>query len=143
MATLDSLNPGAALETQSLQTKRFRTTELPLNASQRTSVDNLLHAIKKKGAFDNVRKRVWSQFAEDVGVCKHIPMANANHTIPRPQKQNSPLPLRIWSNLKPTEIIPYFRGSEARLPHLFKEPWIEAMSTSLWRMLSIDSLLSI
>ncbi len=44
--------------------KRFKTSELPLNSAQRSSVDGLLHTIKKKGEYDALRKQVWSQFAE-------------------------------------------------------------------------------
>ena len=46
--------------------KKIRITDLPLNSAQRASIDNLLHTIKKKGEFDFVRKRVWSQYAESV-----------------------------------------------------------------------------
>ncbi|MCJ1401011.1 hypothetical protein MMC11_004223 [Xylographa trunciseda] len=46
------------------QRKKIRTSDLPLNAAQRSSIDSLLHTIKKKGEFDSLRKRVWSQYAE-------------------------------------------------------------------------------
>jgi len=48
------------------QRRKIKTSELPLNATQRSSIDSLLHTIKKKGEFDSVRKRVWSQYAESV-----------------------------------------------------------------------------
>lgn len=48
--------------------KRFKTTELPLNSTQRSTIDGLLHTIKKKGEYDALRKRVWSRFAESVSV---------------------------------------------------------------------------
>ena len=44
--------------------KRFKTSELPLNSVQRSSIDGLLHTIKKKGEYDTLRKQVWSQFME-------------------------------------------------------------------------------
>lgn len=44
--------------------KRFKTSELPLNSAQRSSIDSLLHTIKKKGEYDALRKQVWSQFSE-------------------------------------------------------------------------------
>ncbi|KAI4197476.1 MAG: hypothetical protein LQ346_002990 [Caloplaca aetnensis] len=44
--------------------KRFKTSELPLNATQRSDIDGLLHTLKKKGHYDTVRKNVWSQFIE-------------------------------------------------------------------------------
>ena len=48
------------------QRRKIKTSELPLNAAQRSSIDSLLYTIKKKGEFDSVRKRVWSQFTESV-----------------------------------------------------------------------------
>ncbi|MCJ1337972.1 hypothetical protein MMC09_003256 [Bachmanniomyces sp. S44760] len=44
--------------------KRFKTSELPLSVSQRTSIDNLLHTIKKKGEFDALRKKIWSLYTD-------------------------------------------------------------------------------
>ena len=46
--------------------KRFKTSELPLSVSQRTSIDNLLHTIKKKGEFDALRKKIWSLYTDSV-----------------------------------------------------------------------------
>ncbi len=46
--------------------KRFKTSELPLNSSQRSTIDGLLHTIKKKGEYDALRKRVWAQYLESV-----------------------------------------------------------------------------
>ncbi|KAI4173896.1 MAG: hypothetical protein LQ343_002664 [Gyalolechia ehrenbergii] len=46
--------------------KRFKTSDLPLNATQRSTIDNLLHTIKKKGEYDILRKKVWSQFVDSV-----------------------------------------------------------------------------
>lgn len=46
--------------------KRFKTSELPLNANQRSTIDGLLHTIKKKGHWDTLRKKVWSEFENSV-----------------------------------------------------------------------------
>lgn len=46
--------------------RRFKTSELPLSATQRSDIDGLLHTLKKKGHYDTVRKNVWSQFVESV-----------------------------------------------------------------------------
>ncbi|KAL8964520.1 MAG: hypothetical protein Q9183_004395, partial [Haloplaca sp. 2 TL-2023] len=46
--------------------KRVRISELPLNASQRSAIDGLLHTYKKKGEFDELRKKVWSQYLESI-----------------------------------------------------------------------------
>ena len=48
------------------QRKKIRTSDLPLNAAQRSSIDSLLHTIKKKGEFDSLRKLVWSRYTESV-----------------------------------------------------------------------------
>lgn len=57
----------ATPEVESLQRKKFKTEELPLSATQHTAIENLLHSFKKKGGFDNVRKKIWADF--DAGVC--------------------------------------------------------------------------
>ena len=49
-----------------LPRKRFKASELPLTSTQRSSIDGLLHTIKKKGEYDSLRKRVWSQLEESV-----------------------------------------------------------------------------
>lgn len=46
--------------------KRFRISELPLNSAQRSTIEGLLHTIKKKGEYDALRKQVWSQYVESV-----------------------------------------------------------------------------
>ena len=46
--------------------KRFKTSELPLNATQRSTIDSLLYTIKKNGEYDALRKKVWSQFEDSV-----------------------------------------------------------------------------
>ncbi|EAW22650.1 BOD1/SHG1 domain-containing protein [Aspergillus fischeri NRRL 181] len=50
------------LDVESLQRKKFKTEELPLTAAQHTAIEDLLHAFKKKGGFDNVRKKIWAEF---------------------------------------------------------------------------------
>ena len=47
---------------------RFRASDLPLSSAQRSSIDNLLHTIKKKGEFDTLRKQTWSDFVESVSI---------------------------------------------------------------------------
>ncbi|GFG27488.1 nipped-B-like protein B [Aspergillus udagawae] len=50
------------LDVESLQRKKFKTEELPLTTAQHTAIEDLLHAFKKKGGFDNVRKKIWAEF---------------------------------------------------------------------------------
>ncbi|KAF7113616.1 hypothetical protein CNMCM5793_002972 [Aspergillus hiratsukae] len=50
------------IDVESLQRKKFKTEELPLTAAQHTAIEDLLHAFKKKGGFDNVRKKIWAEF---------------------------------------------------------------------------------
>lgn len=56
------------VDMESVQRKKFKTSELPLSAAQHASIDNLLFSFKKKGGFDSVRKKVWAEFNEDVGL---------------------------------------------------------------------------
>ncbi|KAL4978357.1 complex proteins associated with Set1p component shg1-domain-containing protein [Aspergillus desertorum] len=44
------------------QRKKFKTEELPLTAAQRKAIEDLLHNFKKKGGFDHIRKKIWSEF---------------------------------------------------------------------------------
>lgn len=46
--------------------KRFKISELPLSSAQRSTIEGLLHTIKKKGEYDALRKQVWSQYVESV-----------------------------------------------------------------------------
>lgn len=67
MASVDTIGNKRALEDpEVLPRKRFKTSELPFNATQKSTIDGLLHTIKKKGEYDSLRKKVWSQFEESV-----------------------------------------------------------------------------
>ncbi|KAL4754940.1 complex proteins associated with Set1p component shg1-domain-containing protein [Aspergillus terricola var. indicus] len=49
------------------QRKKFKTEELPLTAAQHKAIEDLLHSFKKKGGFDHIRKKVWSEFHDGEG----------------------------------------------------------------------------
>ena len=67
MAAVDATVSKHVLEETDLPPrKRFKTSELPINATQKSTIDGLLHTIKKKGEYDSLRKTVWSQFEESV-----------------------------------------------------------------------------
>lgn len=67
MASVDTVSSKHALDVPDfIPRKRFKTSELPLNATQKSTIDGLLHTIKKKGEYDSLRKKVWSQFEESV-----------------------------------------------------------------------------
>ena len=67
MASVDTIGSKHVLEDSDVvPRKRFKTSELPLNATQKSTIDGLLHTIKKKGEYDLLRKKVWSQFEESV-----------------------------------------------------------------------------
>ena len=51
-----------------LPRKIFKISELPLNSTQRSTIDGLLHTIKKKGEYDTLRKRVWAQYMDSVRI---------------------------------------------------------------------------
>ena len=74
MTSVDTTGSKNALEDpELLPRKRFKTSELPLNATQKSTIDGLLHTIKKKGEYDLLRKQVWSQFEESVCLCSFLP----------------------------------------------------------------------
>ena len=74
MASVDTIGSKHALDDpEILPRKRFKTSELPLNATQKSTIDGLLHTIKKKGEYDSLRKNVWSQFEESVCVSCYFP----------------------------------------------------------------------
>jgi hypothetical protein len=52
----------AALDVESLQRKKYKTSELPISQEQQTSMQNMLVAFKKKGSFDSYRKKIWQDF---------------------------------------------------------------------------------
>ena len=53
--------------------KKFKTSELPLTATQRSTIEGLQHTIKKKGEWDALRKKVWSEFIESVSTARPLP----------------------------------------------------------------------
>ena len=53
-----------------LQPKKYKTSDLPLTQDQQTAIQSLLVAFKKKGGFDNYRKKIWADF--DNSVCSSI-----------------------------------------------------------------------
>lgn len=55
-----------SLDIESLQRKKFKTDELPLTPAQNSAIQNLLHAFKKKGGFDSVRKGIFEEFDNGV-----------------------------------------------------------------------------
>jgi hypothetical protein len=65
-----------ALDLESLRRKKFKPSELPLSATQRASMDNLLYSFKKKGCFDSVRKKVWAEFSESVSFSHPDPLVS-------------------------------------------------------------------
>ncbi|KAF7594676.1 hypothetical protein BBP40_008569 [Aspergillus hancockii] len=56
-----------SVDIESLQRKKFKTDELPLSPTQHRTIENLLHAFKKKGGFDNIRKILWTEFHDGEG----------------------------------------------------------------------------
>lgn len=55
-----------SVDIESLQRKKFKTDELPLVPAQHSAIQNLLHAFKKKGGFDSVRKGIFEEFDHGV-----------------------------------------------------------------------------
>ncbi|KAG2415325.1 hypothetical protein HFD88_006516 [Aspergillus terreus] len=57
----------SSVDIESLQRKKFKADELPLTAAQHGAIDSLLHAFKKKGGFDTIRKKMWAEFHDGEG----------------------------------------------------------------------------
>jgi hypothetical protein len=55
-----------SINIESLKSKKFKTDDLPLSATQHAVIDKLLHSFKKKGGFDSVRKQIWAEFNDGV-----------------------------------------------------------------------------
>lgn len=67
---MEDVQPGMkrpAVDLDSLKRKKFKAEDLPLTAAQHAAIDRLLHSFRKKGGFDNVRKKIWAEFND--GVC--------------------------------------------------------------------------
>jgi hypothetical protein len=48
------------------ETRRFQTSELPLSATVKTSIDQLVLTFKKHGEFDKLRRGIWGDFEQSV-----------------------------------------------------------------------------
>ena len=46
--------------------KRFKPSDLPLSAAQKSAIDGLVHTIKKKGIYDKLRHDLLARFKESV-----------------------------------------------------------------------------
>ena len=62
----------SSMDLDSLQRKKFKTDELPLSAAQHSAIEHLLHAFKKRGGFDSIRKKIWSEFHDGVFILSLI-----------------------------------------------------------------------
>lgn len=62
----------SSMDLDSLQRKKFKTDELPLSAAQHSAIEHLLHAFKKRGGFDSIRKKIWSEFHDGVFIMSLI-----------------------------------------------------------------------
>lgn len=46
--------------------RKFKASELPLPSATRSAIEDLAHAFKKKGGYDETRKNVWETFEASV-----------------------------------------------------------------------------
>ena len=46
--------------------KKVKVSDLPVSAAKRASMEALVQTFKKKGAFDDLRKKVWAKFEDSV-----------------------------------------------------------------------------
>ncbi|KAI9667268.1 MAG: hypothetical protein M1821_000082 [Bathelium mastoideum] len=59
--------------------KGVKLLDLPITSTQRSSIDSLLHTLKKKGEFDDIRKRLFKQFEE--GTAKQTLTGDINELV--------------------------------------------------------------
>ena len=45
---------------------KFKVSELPLEAAQKSAIDGLVHTVTKRGEFDTLRKKVLAEYTESV-----------------------------------------------------------------------------
>lgn len=86
-----------ALDIESLQKKKFKTEDLPLSVAQHAAIENLLKAFKKKGCFDNVRKKIWAEFNESVWLLHPSPSLCLSFTFPDLRLVGLDLCLLVWA----------------------------------------------
>lgn len=51
--------------------RKFKASELPLPSATRSAIEELAHAFKKQGGYDETRKNVWEAFEASVRVSPH------------------------------------------------------------------------
>jgi hypothetical protein len=51
--------------------KKLRVSDLPITATQRSTIDSLLHTFTKKGEFDKLRKSIFAKFEQSVSHTSH------------------------------------------------------------------------
>lgn len=116
------------------QAKRIKFSDLPLSSAQKSAIDGLVHTIKKKGIYDTLRKKVWSQFDESVSLSKSYSTSPLSHTdtqygICRPRKPPSSTPSTNSQMSKSIKTLHCYLEIVAKLPPCSKELLTAAMST--------------
>lgn len=64
-----SIDPGVKMtDTHTVvpRPRKFKASELPLPSATRSAIEELAHAFKKKGGYDDARKHVWDTFEASV-----------------------------------------------------------------------------
>ena len=51
--------------------KKLKVSDLPITATQRLTIDGLLHTFTKKGEFDKLRKSIFAKFEQSVSRIGH------------------------------------------------------------------------
>lgn len=62
-----------------LKVHKFKASELPLPSATRTAIEDLAHAFKKKGGYDEARKGVWGMFEASVCVLCLVKEHDVSH----------------------------------------------------------------
>ena len=133
--------------------KRFKTSDLPLSATQRSTIDELLHTIKKKGEYDTLRKKVWSNFVDSVSTFPTVIRLTTYwegyllgkiiiwiqaHAVARTKRTTSPTNSMSLPILKSTVILRFSRATVEKPQYCCKVPLTEVTFTKAWSSHWID-----
>lgn len=61
--------------------RKFKASELPLPSATRSAIEELAHAFKKKGGYDETRKTVWETFEASVSTALSNPFPSISNMV--------------------------------------------------------------
>lgn len=108
--------------------KKLKTSDLPLTQNKRSAIESILHTFKKKGEFDVLRKKAFTQFENGV---RPPAIIQALSNCPNRTPKQSCFPhSRSWASLKRRATQPSSPKIVALPLHFSKVPQNVAKSTA-------------